>query len=117
MSEEIIPEETPQEASVNYDGPERRVHTIFRTQNREYHIRGDTCVAVRDLATQVWISNHEAVGTKMDLKLPGEFFVGRSLLLSSPHYRVRTSTVLDFERPERDTVDTYNLIWAVCPSL
>ena len=102
--------------STEYDGPERRVHTIFRTQNREYHMRGDLCVAVRDLVTQIWMSDHEAVGTSMDMKLPGEFFVGRSLLLSSEQYRIRTSTVLSFERPHRETVDAYNLVWAVCPA-
>lgn len=99
-----------------YRGPERRVHTIFRTQNREYHVRGDLCVAVRDQATQVWISDHEAVGTTMDMKLPGEFFVGRSLLFSSEQYRIKTSTVLSFERPERETVDAYNLVWALFPA-
>ena len=99
-----------------YDGPERRVHTIFRTQNREYHVRGDLCVAVRDLATKVWMSDHEAVGTTMDMKLPGEFFVGRSLLFSSDLYRIKTSTVLSFERPEKKTVDAYNLVWAVFPA-
>ena len=107
--------ETNSQTPPLYEGPERRVHTIYRTQNREYHIRGDRCVAVRDLTTQVWISDHEAVGTQMDLKLPGEFFVGRSLLLSSADFRIRTSTVLGFERPERNVVDAYNLVWAVCP--
>ena len=116
MSEETMTVETTPDKQPVYTGPERRVHTIFRTQNREYHVRGDLCVAVRDLNTQIWISNHEAVGTRMDLKLPGEFFVGRSLLLSSPDYRIRTSTVLTFERPERHTVDAYDLVWAVCPS-
>lgn len=100
----------------HYDGPERRVHTIFRTKNHEYHVRSGLCVAVRDRATQVWISNHEAVGTTLDINLPGEFFVGRSLVLSSPYCRIRTSKVLDFERPPRDTVDAYGLVWAVCPN-
>jgi hypothetical protein len=100
----------------HYDGPERRVHTIFRTLNHEYHVRAGICVAVRDRATQIWISNHEAVGTTLDINLPGEFYVGRPLVLSSPYCRIRTSKVLSFERPERDTVDAYGLVWAVCPS-
>jgi hypothetical protein len=121
MREEIATDEksaderTAAGAQPAYDGPERRVHKIFKTQNREYHIIGDICVAVRDVNTQIWISNHEAIGTKMDMQLSGEFFIGRSLFLSSPHYRVRTSTVLEFERPEQQTVDAYNLVWAVAP--
>ena len=114
MSEETTAQVANETPPV-YTGPERRKHTIFRTQNHEYHIRGDLCVAVRDLATHIWMSDHEAVGTTMDMKLPGEFFVGRCLLLSSEHYRIRTSTVLSFERPERDTVNAYNLVWAVVP--
>ena len=100
----------------NYEGPERRVHTIFRTLHHEYHVRAGVCVAVRDRNTQIWISNHEAVGCSLDLNLPGEFYEGRSLLLTSPYCRIRTSKVLSFERPARETVDAYGLVWAVCPN-
>ena len=73
-------------------------------------------MAVRDLKTRIWISNHEAIGTEMDLNLPGEFFVGRRLLLSSSQYKIRTSKVISCVRPERQTVDAYNLVWSVTPT-
>ena len=103
---------------MEYQGPERRVHTIYRTHNREYHVRAGTCVAVRNLGTRVWISNHEAIG--MDLILDEdatpEAVIGRPLELVSPYARLRTSKVITYERPERQTVDAYGLVWAVCPT-
>ena len=102
-------------SSAMYEGPERRIHTVFRTFNHEYHVRGGLCVAVREIDSGVWISDHEAIGTRMDLNLPGEFFLGKSLLFSSPYYKIRTSTVKSFERPDRQIVDAYAYVWAVCP--
>lgn len=99
-----------------YEGPERRVHIIFRTKNREYHVRAGRCVAVRNIDTMVWISNHEAIGMKLDDEKPPEHYIERSLVFASPYAKMRTSKVITVERPGRQTVDTYGLVWAVCPT-
>ncbi len=99
-----------------YSGPERRVHTVFHTRNREYHVRSGVCVAVRDLKTGIWISNHEAIGMELEVNLPGNHFKGSSLLFLSAFSKVQTSKVNDVARPGRNTVDTYPILWAVCPA-
>lgn len=50
--------------SRNY-GSERRRHRLFVTQNTEYHLRDRTCIAVRDVWSGQWISEHPAVGRKL----------------------------------------------------
>lgn len=45
-----------------YQGPERRIHTLYVTRNTEYHLRKKTCVAVRDLRTGEWRGDHPAIG-------------------------------------------------------
>ena len=101
---------------MSYIGPERRIHTIYKTQNREYHVRAGVCVAVRDNKTKIWISNHEAIGMDLEVNLPAEQYLGHSLLFLSPYAGIQTSRVIDYARPEPGTVDTYGLVWAVCPT-
>ncbi len=98
-----------------YEGPERRVHIIYRTNNREYHVRAGRCVAVRNLGTMVWISNHEAIGMELANEHSPEETIGRPLEFVSSYAKIRTSRVSEIERPERQTVDAYGLVWAVCP--
>jgi hypothetical protein len=104
------------EEHMEYQGPERRVHTIYRTNHREYHVRAGTCVAVRNRDNKIWISNHEAIGMDLDDSIIPEEVVGRPLEFLSPYAKMRTSKVINFERPERQTVDVYGLVWAVCPT-
>lgn len=99
-----------------YKGPERRIHTVFSTRNREYHVRSGICVAVRDRKTQVWIPAHEAIGMCLEILRPGEVFVGHPLFFGFRLARVRTSYVTDIFRPGRQLVNTYNLIWALNPA-
>jgi hypothetical protein len=99
-----------------YKGPERRIHRIYRTSNREYHVRDGRCVAVRNLGTKVWISNHEAIGMHLDESIDPDELLGRPLEFVSSYAKMRTSKVITFERPERHTVDVYGLVWAVCPT-
>jgi hypothetical protein len=99
-----------------YSGPERRIHTVYKTLNREYHVRAGVCVAVRDCKTKIWISNHEAIGMDLEVNLPGEYYLGKPLLFLSPYAGLQTSKVVDYARPELSTVDTYGIVWAVCPS-
>jgi hypothetical protein len=101
---------------MTYEGPERRVHTIYRTKNREYHVRAGQCVAVRNLGNRVWISNHEAIGMSLDDPPSPEDYLGRPLEFSAPYGKMLTSRVFDVERPQRQTVDDYRLVWAVCPT-
>ena len=98
-----------------YKGPERRIHTVFSTRNREYHVRSGICVAVRDLKTRVWISNHEAIGMQLKADEPGIEFMSHPLTFFSDFTRIRTSRVMDIVRPGRQTVNLYSLLWAVCP--
>ncbi|HET6345478.1 MAG TPA: hypothetical protein VFH51_11140 [Myxococcota bacterium] len=46
-----------------YSGRERRQRQEVLTQNSEYHLRGDTCVAVRCPRTGRLKTEHQAVGS------------------------------------------------------
>jgi hypothetical protein len=81
------------------------------TNNREYHLRENTCIAVRDRATGVWISNHEAVGMTHEVPLPARVFRGLSLSLTSAVARLKTSKVVRLARPDKETVRSYNFVW------
>lgn len=100
---------------MSYEGPDRRVHHVFLTRNREYHVRKGICVAVRDRKTGAWISKHEAIGMELEVNLPAKLFVGGPLLFLSKFSMVRTTRVTDFFRPERQIVDMYDLLGALCP--
>jgi hypothetical protein len=98
-----------------YSGSDRRIHTVFATNNSEYHVRNGVCVAVRDRGTQVWRSNHEAIGMELEVKGIDHQHLGASLLFLSPYYKMQTSKVADVLRPERTAVESYRLLWAMCP--
>ena len=98
-----------------YEGHDRRIHSAFLTRNREYHVRSGKCIAVRDRKTSAWISNHEAIGMKLEVSLPAKLFVGTPLLFLSRCAKVKTTQVTEVFRPERETVDLYSLLWSVCP--
>ena len=97
---------------MSYNGPNRRIHTVFRTRNREYHVRSGICIAVRDRRTQVWIAHHKAIG--MALRTPGEEYLGQPLLFLSRVAGVETTRVQLFDRPEKSTVDFYSVINSFC---
>jgi hypothetical protein len=101
---------------MSYEGPERRIHSVFLTRNREYHVRQGICVAVRDRKTGAWISKHKAIGMELEVNLPAKVFVGGPLLFLSRFSMVRTTRVVDFFRPERHTVDLYGLLRGLCPA-
>lgn len=44
---------------------ERRHHFLYVTQNTEYHLRDQLCVAVRDRSTGLWQTAHPAIGQRM----------------------------------------------------
>jgi len=100
---------------MSYRGPDRRVHTIFVTHNREYHTRAGTCLAVRDRGSTAWMAAHAAVGLSVVRPGCGDPYVGRPLVLESRRTTVRTSRVVDVMRPGRKIVDAYSLALALRP--
>ena len=40
-------------------------HKVYVTENSEYHLCEETCIAVRDLATHKWLQKHVALGQKV----------------------------------------------------
>jgi hypothetical protein len=99
-----------------YIGANRRVHTCFITRNREYHIRSGTCVAVRDRETSAWIAGHSALGMRLIAAIPGVGFLGHPLEFVAGAAHVRTSSVTDILRPNRNEVDIYGLVHGLAPS-
>ncbi len=100
-----------------YKGPERRQHRVLVTANTEYHMRGDVCVAVRDLGTNAWLGAHEALGARLVggiTPLPngsykvrfGEAGPGDQLCFS---HDVVTSPLNRVARPPREIVQGYIL--------
>lgn len=99
---------------MTYDGPERRVHTLFFTRNSEYHTRDGECVAVRDRRSGVWIAGHEAVGMRLWIPEGRRNFLGFPLrFVNGQTKEVRTSQVVDISRPGRGIVDVYRLVHGV----
>lgn len=97
-------------------GPERRVHSVCLTYNREYHLRSRMCIAVRDRESGAWLANHDAVGMEVDATMRRDERVGHPLLLQREDATVRTSPVIDVFRPRRQTAEVYPLLLALAPS-
>ncbi len=98
---------------MSYQGPERRRHRVLVTNHTEYHMRGETCVAVRDLTTGEWVRDHSAVGSRLESALGGQAWraahsgvgVGDKLYFSAD---VLTSPVRAVDRPAREVVPLYD---------
>lgn len=101
---------------MSYKGPERRKYRVFITENTEYHMREQTCVAVRDNKSRQWLNEHQAVGSKV---------IGGVLVASSGSWKVNfgaadigericfasdllTTPVRDISRPGVNTVENYS---------
>ncbi|MDJ0765672.1 MAG: hypothetical protein QNJ97_22000 [Myxococcota bacterium] len=98
-----------------YKGPDRRIHAVFSTRNRQYHVRSGVCIAVRDKKTGVWISLSEAIGMLLEQR-PSMFdYLGHPLRFFSQSQEVLTTRVEDVFRPERTIVDVYDIVWSVSP--
>ncbi|MBI5507187.1 MAG: hypothetical protein HY903_00415 [Deltaproteobacteria bacterium] len=98
-----------------YQGPERRHHRVFVTNNTEYHFRDDVCVAVRDCRKGTWQTRHSAIGAKLmggiavtpqgSWKVSfGSVDVGQKLCFGND---ILTTPVHSILRPGRDTVESY----------
>lgn len=95
---------------MSYSGKERRVVQILATRNVEYHMRGNVCVAVRDLESGQMITTHSAIGSKVQGRMTQDRHgcwrldedvlpsVGGRLLFTS---RVLTAPLRSITRPQR----------------
>lgn len=99
-----------------YQGPERRIHKVFVTTNTEYHLRRTRVVAVRDLRTGQWKSDHESLGSNLVASLRNagnggfKVNVGADADLGARlcfDVDVVTSPLLAIERPPREIVNQY----------
>lgn len=102
-----------------YSGPDRRVHKVFLTRNTEYHMRQETCVAVRDRDSGRWLDSHFALnrpaqgairffdngGLAATATLPR---VGESMYFEDMGRDLVTSAVVAVERPDRKVVAGYS---------
>jgi hypothetical protein len=102
-----------------YEGPERRIHQVFVTQNSEYHVRENLCVAVRDRESGEWLRSHFAVRRPVVGSM--RFFesgaisasaglpeLGESLYFEELGRDLVTGSVIAVERPERAVLGQYN---------
>jgi len=99
---------------MRYHGPDRREHTCFVTDHCEYHTRRGVCVAVRDRRSTVWMTDHRAVGLRLQRPPEGRY-VGRPLVFRSDTDQVQTSQVVDINRPNRTVVDVYEMVRGLLP--
>jgi len=44
---------------------EKRKHRMFVTRNTEYHLKNETCVAVRNRSTGDWLMHARALGARL----------------------------------------------------
>ena len=100
---------------MEYQGPERRRHKVFVTQNTEYHLKDGVCVAVRNRDTGEWNRKHRALGSTLMGGLEvtelgtwkvnfGVAHVGEKLCFAND---LLTTPIEDVGRPLRSVVDTY----------
>ena len=102
---------------MNYSGKERRIHHVFITQNTEYHVRRDECVAVRDRRSGQFLEGHMALRSTLSGGISyrpngvsateAKPSVGESLFITAGTRDLVTSRVLRIERPAREIVATY----------
>lgn len=103
---------------MGYAGPERRIHRVFVTKNTEYHVRRQTCVAVRDRDSGSFLQKHFALNRPVSGSI--RFFdtgglaaapalprVGESMYFEHAGRDLVTSAVVSVERPNRDVVAHY----------
>ncbi|MCC7539510.1 MAG: hypothetical protein IT379_25010 [Deltaproteobacteria bacterium] len=103
---------------MRYVGKERRIHKVFVTRNTEYHVRGETCVAVKDRRSGQWLRAHLALAQKLAgglrFQLGGGIVpntgipeIGESLYFAAGGKDLVTSAILTVDRPPKDIVAQY----------
>ena len=97
---------------------ERRIHKVFVTKNTEYHVRRETCVAVRDRRSGRFLNGHMAINSKVGggLKFSREGgvsasdtfpTVGESIFFFAQGRDLVTSAVVAIYRPPANVVKSY----------
>ncbi len=103
---------------MSYQGPERRRHKVYVTQNTEYHFEGEVCVAVRDRARRSWLLDHQALDRKLSgcvrFHKNGDAYPcldrprrGDALFFGSDGPDVITSAIGSIGRPPKELVLEY----------
>jgi len=103
---------------MSYSGADRRIHRVFLTRNTEYHVRKDTCVAVRDRESGQWLGKHFALQLPVAGAIrffesgglaatPGLPQVGESMYFEARGRDLVTSSIVSVERPRAETVHEY----------
>ncbi|MCB9593418.1 MAG: hypothetical protein H6719_11860 [Sandaracinaceae bacterium] len=103
---------------MGFKGKDRRIHKVFVTRNTEYHVRRDTCVAVKDRRSGEWLRSHLALKNKVHggirfsrnggiVPNTGAPRVGESLFFHAAGRDLVTSPILSVERPRQNTVSRY----------
>lgn len=101
-----------------YTGNERRQHRVYVTRNTEYHVRGETCVAVRDRKTGQFLASHLAIqrtlsggvryfanGSAVPSYEPPQ--IGEALYFGEGGRELVTSLCSSIVRPEKRLVASY----------
>lgn len=105
---------------MGWSGSDRRTHKVFVTRNTEYHLRGMTCVGVRDRRSGEWLRGHQALRQHLSGALrfsvgggvvpnTGAPQPGESLYFCSEAEgsELVTSAIVGVERPNREIVRSY----------
>jgi len=100
----------------SYTGPERRIHKVCVTQNTEYHLRRDVCVAVKSrIAHEGLVAGQLAVNMQLQgcmdkesmIPIPGPPKLGLRMYFARGDEGVFTSPVVDILRPSKSVVAQY----------
>jgi hypothetical protein len=104
------------ENQTSYHGPERRIHKVYVTENTEYHVRRNVCVAVKARTPDAdWVEENRAIQMLLaghfkpesTLPMPGPPQVGFRMYFANGANDIITSPVVAIVRPPRDVVAQY----------
>lgn len=101
-----------------YMGPERRIYKVFVTRNSEYHMRRNTCVAIRDRKSGEWKRHHRALRQNLAGSIlfeedgnirvsPGLPRVGESMYFEVGGIDLVTSSIVSVERSKMELISKY----------
>ncbi|MDD9942191.1 MAG: hypothetical protein OXU20_14190 [Myxococcales bacterium] len=97
-------------------------YRVFLTKNSEYHVRGGTCVCVRDRRTGRWLAQHATLGRPLadyyidgagELRSGHVPMIGDPLTFAVDDQSVVTSAILSIEVREDVHAGLARYEWAV----
>ena len=97
---------------------DRRRHKVFVTQNTEYHLRDDICVAVRDMQEGMWSKGSKLLSARLMGAVDSYHALssnrcspperGKYLLFMTEDGELLVTTRLEYiERPPKEAVQHY----------